>query len=468
MKQTTLGVIVGNRGFFPDHLCSTGRQTILKVLEEEGIRAVILPEDASKFGSVESLADARTCANLFKQHADEIDGILVTLPNFGDEKAVANTIRWSGLAKPVLVHAFADDSAKMKITDRRDSFCGKMSVCNNLTQYNIEYSLTADHTVDPQTEGFRLDLRNFAGICRVVNGLDNLRLGQIGARPAAFNTVRYSEKLLEAHGISVETVDLSEITGRVERLAVDDKAIQEKLHAVKAYTETEGVPDEALLKMAKLGVVIDNWMAENELTATAIQCWTAMEDFYGVVPCTLMSMMSNKLISSACETDIGGLLGMHIMQLASGTPSALLDWNNNYGSDPNKGVMFHCANLPKHFFNKHKMAYQEIIAGTVGKDNTYGTIIGRIKASPFTYLRISTDDMIGDIGGYLGHGQFTDDPLESFGGYGVFEIPELQDLLRFICKKGYEHHVAINLAEVSAIVDEALNKYMDWDIYCHV
>jgi L-fucose isomerase-like protein len=468
MKQVTFGVIVGNRGFFPSHLCKDGRETILKVLEEEGIRAILLSPEETEFGSVESLQDAEKCAALFKKHRDEIDGVLVTLPNFGDERAVANTLRWSGLNVPVLVHAFPDDATKMTVEHRRDSFCGKMSVCNNLKQYGIPFSLTTLHTVDPQSASFRADLARFAAICRVVRGLRGARLGMLGARPAAFNTVRYSEKLFERAGISVETLDLSEALGRIDRLADSDPAVQAKIDAIKAYVPTTGVPATALTKMAKLGVVMDRWMAENRLVATAVQCWTSMEEFFGVVPCTIMSMLSNGLAPSACETDIAGVVGMYALQLASGKPSALVDWNNNYGDDPNKGVIFHCSNLPKQVFQDIPvMDYQAIIAGTVGQANTYGTVVGRLKSEPFTYCRVATEDEYGTISSYVGEGVLTDDPLLTFGGYGVVEIPNLQGLLRFICENGYEHHVAINQSQVADAVAEALEKYMGWDVYYH-
>ncbi len=217
MNKPTLGVIIGNRGFFPDHLCNSGRQTILKVLAEEGIQAIVLPPEVGKFGSVESLSDAQQCADLFKQHRDEIDGVLITLPNFGEERPMANALRWSGLNVPVLVQAFPDDASLMTIADRRDSFCGKMSLCNNLKQYGFKYTLTSLHTVDPESESFRADLRRFVSTCRVVRGLRSARVGAIGARPAAFNTVRYSEKLLERAGISVDTLDLSELFGQAGR-----------------------------------------------------------------------------------------------------------------------------------------------------------------------------------------------------------------------------------------------------------
>lgn len=475
MKTITLGLIVGNRGFFPAHLCETGRQTILKVLEEEGIKAIALGPEDTTYGSVESVSDAEKCAALFKQHADEIDGVLVTLPNFGDERAVANVMRWSGLDVPVLIHAFPDVAGKMTVADRRDSFCGKMSVCNNLRQYGIKYSLTTLHTVDPTSASFRADLRRFVAACRVVAGLKGARVGVIGARPAAFITVRYSEKLLERAGISVESIDLSEVFGRALKLAETDPKVKAKVEQIKAYVPVRNTPADALVKMARLGVVIEDWMAENKLVASAVQCWTAMEEFYGVVPCTLMSMMSNSLLPSACETDIAGVIGMYAMALASGKPSALVDWNNNYGEDPDKCVVFHCSNLPKDVFAPAPikpedimvMDYQAIIAGTVGKENTFGTVVGRVKAEPFTYCRVSTDDYTGRILAYLGEGELTNDPLDTFGGFGVARIPNLQGLLRHICENGYEHHTAINLSQVAGAVDEALGKYMGWSVYHH-
>jgi len=466
-RPTTIGVIVGNRGFFPSHLCSSGRAAVLAALEAEGLGAVALAPEATPFGAVESLADARACADLFHARRDEIDGVLVTLPNFGDERAVANTLRWADLGVPVLVHAFEDDGARMTIADRRDSFCGKMSVCNNLRQYGIPFSLTSRHTMAPGSHAFRADLRRFAATCRVVASLDGARLGAVGARPAAFNTVRFSEKLLERTGISIETLDLSEVVGQAGRLPDDDAAVRAKLEAIQGYTATGGVPAPSLLKMAKFGVVVDRWMKEKALAASAIQCWTALQEHYGVVPCTLMSMMSESMLPSACETDVAGVVGMLVLQAASGRPAALLDWNNNFGDEPDKGVVFHCSNLPRSFFTGHRMDYQEIIAGTMGKDKTYGTIVGKIAPGPMTYCRVSTDDLEGRMAAYVGEGRFTDDTLQTFGGYGVIEIPRFQDLLQFVCRRGFEHHVAMTRAEVAEAVHDALGTYLGWDTYHH-
>jgi L-fucose isomerase-like protein len=467
-RPMTLGVIVGNRGFFPDHLARSGREEMLAVLAKAGVRAISPGLEETKHGAVETRAESRICADLFRRHRDEIDGIVVTLPNFGEERGIADALRMADLDVPVLVQATPDAPSRMTIEDRRDSFCGKMSACNNLKQYGIRYSLTTRHTEAPCSPEFTRDLDWFLGVCRVVKGLRRLRIGAIGARPAAFNTVRFSEKLLEASGISVEPIDLSEIVGRIGRLKDDDEGVRAKLSAIRAYVPTGGVPEPSLLKMAKLGAVIDAWMRETEVAVSAVQCWTSLEEFFGVVPCTVMSMMSHELMSSACEVDVCGVIGMHALRLASGTPSALLDWNNNYGDDPDKAVCFHCSNLPKHFFEEVRMDYQAIIAGTVGRENTFGTCVGRVKAGPMSFTRFSTDDARGRVCGYVGEGAFTNDPLQTFGGAGVVRIPEMQRLLRYICENGFEHHVAATLSSVAAIVHEATTKYLGWDVYWHM
>ena len=466
-RKMTMGLVVGNRGFFPDHLAKSGREEMVQVLQKAGMDVIALGAEQSKYGAVETHEEANRCAELFRSKADAIDGVIVTLPNFGDERAIADTMRLSRLTVPILVQATPDTPAKMGITHRRDSFCGKMSACNNLRQYGIPYSLTSLHTEAPDSPEFAKDLEWFAGVCRVAKGLRGLRVGAIGARPAAFNTVRYSEKLLEANGISVETLDLSEVLGRISRMKdTDDRAVA-KLRSIEKYVTTNAVPEAALLKMAKLGAVVDDWMKAAEVQISAVQCWTSLEENLGVVPCTVMSMMSDSLLSSACEVDVCGVIGMHALQLASETPSALLDWNNNYGDDPNKAVCFHCSNLPKHFFKDVRMDFQEIIAGTVGKDNTFGTCVGRVKSGPMSFARFSTDDVNGRMRGYTGSGRFTDDPLETFGGAGVVEIPGLQKLLRYICEQGFEHHVAANFSTVAPAVEEAASRYLGWAMYAH-
>ncbi|MGB2629593.1 MAG: hypothetical protein WAK20_22635, partial [Candidatus Acidiferrum sp.] len=271
-RKMTMGLVVGNRGFFPDHLAKTGREEMMQTLLKTGFEVIALTPEQSKHGAVETHEEAKRCAELFRSKA--IDGVIVTLPNFGDERAIADTLRLARLGVPVLIQATPDTPGKMGITHRRDSFCGKMSACNNLKQYGVPYSLTTLHTETPDSLEFAKDLEWFAAVCRVVKGLRNLRVGALGARPTAFNTVRYSEKLLERSGISVETLDLSEVLGRIGRMSDNDEAAVHKLQSIQKYVASADIPRAALLKMAKLGVVIDDWMKATDVQISAVQCWT--------------------------------------------------------------------------------------------------------------------------------------------------------------------------------------------------
>jgi L-fucose isomerase-like protein len=469
MSQAVLAVIVGNRDFFPDRLVTEGRKDVLALFRKRDIEAIILTEKDTHLGGVETWEDAKRCAELFKAHRDRIDGILVILPNFGDEKGVAEAVKLSGLDVPILVQAYPDDLDSFTVDRRRDAWCGKISVCNNLRQYGYAFSLTADHTIRVDAEEFEVDLERFIGVCRVVKGLRNARLGAIGARPNAFNTVRYSEKLLQACGIGVSTVDLSELFGAADKLTDSDSKVKQRIDAIRGYIKTEGTAADVLGKMARLGIAIDDWMAANDLDATAIQCWTSIQQNYGINACTLMSMMSERLMPSACEVDITGVASMYALQLASGTPSALVDWNNNYGGDPDKCVLFHCGNWAKSFFppDDFRMTAAEILGTTLGEENTCGAVAGRVPPGPFTYARISTDDLNGDIQAYMGDGLITDDPLSTFGSRAVVDIPDLQVLMQYVCKNGFEHHVAINKGHTAAILAEAFETYFGFDIYYH-
>jgi L-fucose isomerase-like protein len=466
-KPSTFGVIIGNRDFFPDKLVAEARTEILGVFRKLDIKPVLLSDTDSKLGGVETFADVQKCAALFKEHADAIDGILVVLPNFGDEKGVAETIKVSGLNVPVLVQAYPDDLGKMDVVNRRDAWCGKISVCNNLYQFGIKYTLTTKHVVKPSDESFVHDLENFIAVCRVVKGMRRVRIGAVGARPGAFNTVRYSEKILQRNGISVTTVDLSEILGNANKLDANDKVVKEKLEKIHAYVSTGKTPNDKLIQIAKLDVVLADFMKEHALDATAIQCWTSLQKNYGCNVCTSMSMMSENMLPSACEVDVTGTLSMYAMQLASGSPSALVDWNNNYADDDTKCVLFHCGNWAKSFLPDITISTAPILGTSVGTENTYGALEGRTPAMPLTYGRISTDDCKGIIKAYVGEGELTNDTLNTFGNRAVAQIRNLQGLMQFVCRNGFEHHVVMNASKTAGILKEALENYLGWETHLH-
>ena len=463
----TLGVILGNRDFFPDTLITEARRDLIRLFADLSIDPIWLSTEQAKLGAVESWSDAQRCGELFRENRRQMDGILVCLPNFGDEKGIADAIRISELDVPILVQACPDDLDQFGLERRRDAFCGKISACNNLRQYRLKFTLTRDHTVSILDPRFREDLTWFMQTCRVVRGMRRVRIGAVGARPNAFNTTRFSEKLFEAAGISVNTIDLSEIFGSAATIANDDSRVKARIDQIRAYADATAAPDDSMQKMAKFAIVVDDWMLSLGLTATAIQCWSSMQKNYGVNVCTIMSMMSEQMLPSACEVDIAGVVSMYVLQLASGKPSALVDWNNNYGKDPDKCVFFHCGNWAKDFLPDIRIGTAPILGTVLGEENTVGALAGRTPAGPVTFGRVSTDDISGRIRAYVGDGLFTDDPLNTFGTKAVVQVGNLPQLMQFICKNGFEHHAAMNGSHCSKAVSEALENYLGWDVYHH-
>ena len=469
-EKMCFGLIIGTRAYFNSELARDVRKQLLKTLEQEGYDYVILPEDATPTGSssTETREDGLKCAELFRQNRDRIDGIIISLPNFGFEIGIINAISIADLNVPVLVQACDDENDKVDLDSRRDAFCGKISVCNNLYQYGIPFTDTTLHTYSIYSELLAKDINRFAGICRVVNGLRHCRIGQIGTRPSGFQTVRASEKLLQRSGITVIPADLSEILFAARKIEDNDADFLKKLDDIRCYATVPKEYNEKLMLQAKFGVAVERWIAANEVDAVAIQCWDSLEQNYGCAACVTMSMLGDKLIPAACETDIAGAISMYALTLASQNASALLDWNNNFAEDRNKCVCTHCGNFPKSFVrNDLKLGPLGVLGRTLGKVHTFGAVYGKVTKGDFTFFRISTDDPRGCIKAYLGAGEITDDPYGMDGCIAVTQVPNLQKLMKHICKNGFEHHVAMVRTNVKDILDEAIGNYLGWELYTH-
>ncbi|MDR0989146.1 MAG: fucose isomerase [Prevotellaceae bacterium] len=469
-RKPCFGVIIGTRAYFNSELAKDVRKQLLATLEQEGFDYVILPEEATPTGSssIETREDGMKCAALFRENRDRIDGIIVSLPNFGFEIGIINAISAAELHVPVLVQACDDENDKVDLDSRRDAFCGKISVCNNLYQYGIPFTDTSLHTYSIYSPLLVEDIRKFAAICRVVGGLRHARIGQIGTRPVGFNTCRASEKLLQASGITVVPVDLSEILADAGRIADDDADLLEKMKAVAGYAHVPPEYADKLPLQTKFGLATERWMEKNEIDAVAIQCWDSLEQNYGCAPCITMSMLGERLIPAACETDLAGAVSMYALTLASGKPSALLDWNNNFAEDRNKCVCTHCGNFPKSFCQSDlTLGTLGVLGRTLGKVNTFGAVYAKVKAGDFTFFRISTDDTLGCIKSYLGEGTITDEPYGMDGCIAVTHVPNLQKLMKFICRSGFEHHVAMCRGQVKEVLQDALENYLGWELYVH-
>lgn len=470
-QKLCFGVIIGTRAYFNPALAIDVRKQLLKTLDELGYDYVILPEDATPTGSssIETREDGLKVAAQFRVHRDEIDGIIVALPNFGFEIGIINAIHEADLNVPVLVQAYDDYNDKVDLDSRRDAFCGKISVCNNLYQYGIPFSDTTYHTYDIYDPLVKSDIAKFAGICRVVNGLRHCRVGQIGTRPLGFNTCRASEKLLQKYGITVVPADLSEIIFAAEKIADDDPDYLAKKEGIHKYADVPSNYEQKLPLVTKFAVAVERWTEANACDALAIQCWDSLEINYGCAPCVVMSMLSDKLIPSACETDIAGAVSMYALALASCEAPALMDWNNNFAQDREKCVCTHCGNFPCGFVgNKDlKLTPLGVLGRTLGKVKTFGAVSAKVSEGDFTFFRISTDDTKGCIKAYLGEGEITSDPYGMDGCIAVTKVPNLQKLMKHVCHHGFEHHVAACRTHVADILQDAIENYLGWELYVH-
>ena len=469
-ERMCFGIIIGTRAYFNSELAKDVRKQLLRTLADEGYDYVILPEDATPTGSssIETREDGLKCAELFRQNRDRIDGIIVSLPNFGFEIGIINAISVADLNVPILVQACDDENDKVDLDSRRDAFCGKISVCNNLYQYGIPFTDTTLHTYSINSKLLAKDINKFAGICRVVNGLRHARIGAIGARPAGFQTVRASEKLLQKSGITVVPVDLSEILGAARKIEDTDVELLKKLEEIKCYAVVPKEYSDKLVLQAKFGVAVERWIEANQIDAVAVQCWDSLEQNYGCAACVTMSMLGEKLLPAACEVDIAGAVSMYALTLAAQGQSALLDWNNNFAEDRNKCVCTHCGNFPKSFVrNDLKLGTLGVLGRTLGKVNTFGAVYGKVTKGDFTFFRISTDDTKGTIKAYLGTGEITDDPYGMDGCIAVTKVDNLQILMKHICRNGFEHHVAMVRNDVKDILNEAIEGYLGWNLYVH-
>lgn len=466
--KISFGVIIATRNIFNYQLAVQARKKVLDKLTQMGFEHVLLPESETPTGNVEGFEDARKCAAYFKKNAEKIDGIIVVLPNFGDELGVVNAIKMAGLNVPVLVQACDDDNDKVDVKSRRDAFCGKLSVCNNLYQYGIKFTNTRYHTYSLDDEEFTKDIYKFAGVCRVVKGMKGLRVGAIGTRPIGFQTMRFSEKILQKSDITVVPVDMSEILAAAEKMDDDHQAVKEKVEAIQAYGACHVLHKGQIFRQARFGMAVENWIEENDIDISALQCWESIEKNYGCAACVTMSMMGEKLMPSACEVDVAGTIGMYALALAAQKPSALLDWNNNFGKDRDKVVCTHCSNYPKSFFeNDIEIGSLDILGTILGQEDTFGAVKGKVAPGNMTYFRISTDDTKGTIRSYLGEGRITDDPYGMDGGIAVCEISNLQKLMNYMVKNGFEHHVGMVRGKVAEILEEAIGNYLGWEIYVH-
>ncbi|MHB1460191.1 MAG: L-fucose/L-arabinose isomerase family protein [Armatimonadota bacterium] len=462
-RKLTFALYFGNRGFFPASLIASARKELVEAVEKQGHNVLIMDEAATRYGAVETKQEGDVYAAWLASHRGEYQGVILSLPNFGDENGAVAALKNAGV--PILLQAYPDELDKMSPELRRDSFCGKFSIMDVFFQHQIAFTTFKPHTSHPSGEVFARQLADFAAVCRVVNSVKGMRVGMVGARTSPFKTVRTDELTLERHGVTVETFDMSEVIARTKALAADDAALAAKLTTLKNYTGFKNVPAQNFENIARLAVVFDQIVVEGELQAIAVRCWIELQKELGISPCVLLSEMNDRGVVAACETDVANAVAMYALQQASASPATLLDWNNNYEDQENKCIVFHCGPVPQSMMvSKGEVVDHSILLTTVGPGCSYGCNVGRIRPMDVTYGGLLTEN--GKVKMYLGEGKITGDkiPADFFGCAGVLETADLQNTLYTIGYQGHRHHVAMTQGHLQVALLEALSRYLGFEV----
>ncbi|MGC1392461.1 MAG: hypothetical protein WA816_15605 [Bacteroidales bacterium] len=462
-EKSTFSLYFGNRGFFPESLIAVARKEVSETLKKLGYGYMMMDSNLTRFGAVESPEEGRKYAKFLSDNRGKFDGVVLVLPNFGDETGAVSALQDAGV--PIYILAYPDEPDKMGFEVRRDAFCGKFSIMDVFYQYRLPFTVFPPHTVHPFSKEFERQIDTFDKVCKIVNGMKRMTVGAIGARTTAFKTVRYDELALQKYGITTEVLDLSEVFSRVRKLDIASSSAKEKAETLKNYTNFNKVPEKPFENLVRFGVVIDEIIKEYNLNTLALRCWLEMEIDFGIAPCVLLSEINDRGFPAACELDICNAITMYGLNLASGKPVTCLDWNNNYGEDPDKCILFHCGPVPQSLMTaKGEVIEHPMFAKSLGAGCGFGCNVGRIAPTELTFASSKTTD--GKLHLYMGEGEITADPIQEgfFGCGGVAKINNLQEKLYKIGYAGYRHHVSVTPGLVSVALREACTRYLGYEI----
>ncbi|CDD92459.1 l-fucose isomerase C-terminal domain protein [Coprobacillus sp. CAG:826] len=462
MKKNTFALYFGNRGFMPAELIAGARDDMVKAVTDAGYDYIMMDKDATRYGAVETRDEGRLYHDWLESHKGEFDGVILCMPIFIDENGAITALRDANV--PILMQAYPDEIGKMDFAHRRDAFCGKFSITDVFSQYHVPFTVLKPHVVHPLSKEFRQNLDDFAAICRVVKGMRRFTIGCIGARTTAFKTVRFDEVALEKYGITVESFDLSELFHKVDELKDDDVKVVAKMARLKEYSNFSLVPTDRMITLAKVSCAIDQYIEEYHLDALTLRCWNEMETYYRVCPCVLLSELNDRGIVASCEIDLCSAITMRAMNLASGQSTACLDWNNNYGTDPNKVILFHCGPVAQSLMTEKGLVTEHKMFAKCDPGSGWGCNEGRIRAFDMTFSNCKTED--GKLTIYASEAKFTGEPIENtyFGCGGVAEIPDLQNKLIRLARGGFKHHTTVGVGHMKDILVEAFSTYLHYDV----
>jgi len=461
--MTTFALFYGNRAFMPDEVIDEARLQLEKAVRGTGFDFIAMDTGLTGHGAAETVREGKIFADFLQKNKGKYDGVIVCLANFGDESATVAALEEADV--PILIQACPDEIGKMDFARRRDAFCGKLAITDILYQYRIPFSLTKSHVVALDSGEFQTELKKFGAVCRVVRSLRKLTVAAVGARVSAFKTMRFDELTAQKYGITVETIDLSDFFLRMKGMDEASKDFENRRKYLEQYADFSKTPRDAFNKMVRASLAADQIAQELNTDCMTIRCWDEFQREMNISVCNLISELNERGIATACEMDIANAISMKALVSASQDAGTCLDFNNNYGNDPDKCILFHCGPVPnKMMVGPGEIVQHKMFKKTMGDNVSWGVNQGHIKPMPMTYSSLKTED--GEMVSYIDNGAFTGDPIEKefFGTGGVARIDNLQDKLYRIAGSGFRHHVSVTSGHWADALKEAYTTYLGYGV----
>ena len=380
MKVQTFALYFGNRGLFPEALIASAREEIATAVEKAGFAYLMPPADMTRCGAVETKDEGLTYAAWLKSHEGEYDGIIMSLPNFSDKHGAVAAV--ANATKPIIIQAYPDEVGKAGLELRRDAYSGKLSICDMLQRHGIPFTVMEPHVVHPSALEFDQNLKDFAAVCRVVNGIRHLTIGVIGAKTAKSKPIRYDEITLQKHGITCKIYDLSELLGRVEQMT-DDARIAERMKRFANYTDFSRLSKDKARITVRVSLAIDDIMQDHHLDCITLHCEEEMHSMMGISAHMILNELNDRGIAASREIDPSFAINFTAMRLASKD----FEENHSHSAGESKVTLFHCGPVTPSFV---------ISKGAVTDHRAFakGHTAGVLRMAFGTYLGYSITELV--------------------------------------------------------------------------
>jgi L-fucose isomerase-like protein len=447
--QVKLGFAPTRRQIFSKEEAGKFKKIIEAKLQSDQVEYVNL-DFLNEEGMLYDGLDADKVAVKFMEAG--VDALFVPHCNFGSEDAVAKLAK--KLNQPVLVWGPQDDPPSPEGRRLRDTQCGLFATTKIMQRLGVPFTYITNCHIEDRI--FANGFQNFLAVASVVKTFRNLRIGQISTRPGAFWSVMCNEaELLERFGIETVPITLVDIIKSLEAILNENKdELQETVAAIKNKIKNIGVNDRSLFKLAALKLAIKDWAVKEGLSAIGIQCWEAMQDALGIIPCFVNAELTDEGLPTVCETDIHGAVTSVITQAArlGETPTFFADLTVRHPDNPNAELLWHCGTFP------FSLMKERGAASLTEKDGTVWPAAGNweIKGGDITISRF--DAAKGEYFLLMGHGKGVSGPKNQ-GTYVWVEFNDWPLWEHKFIYGPYIHHCTGIHGKVAPILYEAC-KYL--------